>query len=60
MYTKMELNLVNFILGVVICKYLKDIPECKKLYIKIKDSITNNELLNLNEVLLVLNKYLKK
>nr|YP_008474935.1 hypothetical protein [Pichia kluyveri]AGS44213.1 hypothetical protein [Pichia kluyveri] len=60
MYTKMQINLVYFILGVVICKDLKNIPECRELYLKIKESINTNteKLLDLNEILLILNKYL--
>lgn len=59
-YTKKQINLVYWIFGVIICKDLKHSDECVNLYLKIKEVInTNNiDLLDLNEILIILNKYL--
>lgn len=59
-YTKKQINLVYWIFGVIICYKLKNIDECKDLYFKLKEKINsnNNELLDLNVILDILNKYL--
>lgn len=61
LYTKMQINLVYWFFGVIICYKLKDIDECRNLYFKLKDLINSNDsnnLLDLNEILEILNKYL--
>lgn len=60
LYSKMQINLIYWIFGVIICKDLKSYDECKNLYLKIKEVINSNstDLLDLNEILIILNKYL--
>ena len=59
-YTKKQINLVYWIFGVIICNNLKDYEECVNLYLKIKEVINTNstDLLDLNEILIIINKYL--
>ena len=59
-YTKKQIYLVYWIFGVIISYKLKDIDECRNLYFKLKIANNNHdyELLNLNEILDILNKYL--
>lgn len=60
LYSKMQINLIYFIFGVIICKDLKKEEECVKLYLEIKERINthNAKLLDLNYILTILNKYL--
>lgn len=60
LYSKMQINLIYFIFGVIICKDLKEYDECVKLYLEIKDVINTHDtkLLDLNYILTILNKYL--
>ena len=59
-YSKKQINLIYWIFGVIICKDLKHSDECLNLYFKIKEVINTNstDLLDLNEILMILNKYL--
>lgn len=59
-YTKKQIYLVYWIFGVIISYKFKDIDECRNLYFKLKTANNNHdhELLNLNEILDILNKYL--
>lgn len=61
----MQTNLVYWIFGVIICKYLKDIKECRDLYFKLKKKLLILILLiiyiymiPLEEILLILYKYI--
>ncbi len=60
LYSKMQINLIYWIFGVIICKELRSSEECVNLYLKIKEVINSNStnLLDLNEILIILNKYL--
>lgn len=59
-YSKKQINLIYWIFGVIICKNLKNHEECVNLYFEIKNVINtnNNELLDLNKILIILNKFL--
>lgn len=59
-YSKMQTNLVYWIFGVIICKYLKKNEECRNLYFDLKEVINTNScnLLDLHKILIILNKYL--
>lgn len=59
-YSKKQINLIYWIFGVIICKDLKHSDECLNLYFKIKEVINTNstDLLDLNEILKIINKYL--
>ncbi len=58
LYTKMQINLVYFILGVIILKYNKKDLKCRELYFKLKKNMNINnpqEWISLEEILDVLN-----
>lgn len=60
LYSNMQIKLVYWIFGVIISKDLKHSSECLNLYLKIKEAMNSNsrDLLDLNEILIILNKYL--
>lgn len=60
LYTKMQINLVYWVLGIIICSKLKNHQECINVYLKLKEYINSYDkpLLDLNEILIILNKYL--